>query len=1028
MELPAADRQMLVRPALLDRLRQRWFARVTVVSAPAGYGKTTLLTQAVAANAAAAAGIDCWLSCDAQLAAASALGRALCRTVAAPWTGQADVPDLTTAIVEAMWRRSPQQVALLLDDVHEIPPGSEAANLLGSVVAALPANGHVVLAGRRPPPLPLGRLEVEGRVVHIDEADLAFDAAELTEFAALRQVARSKVAGCGGWPAFAELSASARSGATGDYVGQEVLSQWPRARRRDLAVLAHLGSFDDDLARDALGSEVDLGDLVAGLPLVNVVAEGERSLHSLWRSLLSDEAAPGDVAEARRQAGASLLRRGRVDRAIALLIEAEAWDEVAQAITVALGAAHPPVDRDVLEEWCKLLPAEVRATPSGRLLAAVVTVEGDLGGAWQDFEECAADFRRVGATTGELACLVQLAQVAWWSDRPERLAAVAARAFELEAAGCAEAVPFACLARALLFDIADDSSRMLSELDRIPAGSLNETWLGLVRWARAIAHLQLGNAAAAQDAADHALAYAGTMHAPLAGITRLQALWYQGQLGEVLDGLPALLHLVRRSGYRNSTVLIAAECSTAHAFKGQRDQATRYLEQARATATLVPDAPLVATNLSIAEAALAVASGDEPSAAAGLTAYVARHPLGQGLCVAAQRRHLALFYVLVPSTRPAWDDAELGPAWLVGRDLARAVTAVREHRRLPSDTPALDDAGVVQAHLPSAWVAELGVAAVAAGREDGWRLLDATWPVTCTTVADLADIADLAGRGGRGAGPMRNAARRVVGRLPAPPTARLELRLLGAVELLGDDVPAAGAPDWRRERVRSLLAYLALHGTVSRGQLADDLWPALDPVAQARNLRVTLTYLLRVLEPRRAPRDASFYVRQHGGNLSLHPGDWLTVDVWHFDRLCAQADDADRRGAPTDALDHALRAVDLWRGEPTELLSNGWAIAPFEQRRRRFTTVATRAGELLVAQRDFGRALELAEAALAIDPWLEAAHRLVVAAHRAAGDDLAARGALRRYRAAIHELGLAPDEATLMVGRLLDRLPTAPDG
>jgi hypothetical protein len=191
---------------------------------------------------------------------------------------------------------------------------------------------------------------------------------------------------------------------------------------------------------------------------------------------------------------------------------------------------------------------------------------------------------------------------------------------------------------------------------------------------------------------------------------------------------------------------------------------------------------------------------------------------------------------------------------------------------------------------------------------------------------------------------------------------------------------------------------------------------------------VTLTYLLRVLEPRRAPRDASFYVRQHGGNLSLHPGDWLTVDVWHFDRLCAQADDADRRGAPTDALDHALRAVDLWRGEPTELLSNGWAIAPFEQRRRRFTTVATRAGELLVAQRGFGRALELAEAALAIDPWLEAAHRLVVAAHRAAGDDLAARGALRRYRAAIHELGLAPDEATLMVGRLLDTLPTASSG
>jgi hypothetical protein len=48
-----------------------------------------------------------------------------------------------------------------------------------------------------------------------------------------------------------------------------------------------------------------------------------------------------------------------------------------------------------------------------------------------------------------------------------------------------------------------------------------------------------------------------------------------------------------------------------------------------------------------------------------------------------------------------------------------------------------------------------------------------------------------------------------------------------------------------------------------------------------------------------------------------------------------------------------------------------------------------------------------------------------VAGHRAAGNDLAARRALRRYREAIRELGLGPDEATLMMERLLDApLPT----
>jgi hypothetical protein len=63
---------------------------------------------------------------------------------------------------------------------------------------------------------------------------------------------------------------------------------------------------------------------------------------------------------------------------------------------------------------------------------------------------------------------------------------------------------------------------------------------------------------------------------------------------------------------------------------------------------------------------------------------------------------------------------------------------------------------------------------------------------------------------------------------------------------------------------------------------------------------------------------------------------------------------------------------------------------------------------------------------MGIDPWHEAAHRLVVAAHRARGDDLAARRALRGYRDAMAELGLKPEEATLMVERLLDRVGPPP--
>jgi hypothetical protein len=108
-----AHRAMLIRTRLLDRLVMRWLAPVTVVTAPAGYGKTTLVAQAVAANQAAPMGIDCWVTCRPDSAVASALAQRICRAVGASdisvdipsFFGAAHatgVAEITTAVVEAM--------------------------------------------------------------------------------------------------------------------------------------------------------------------------------------------------------------------------------------------------------------------------------------------------------------------------------------------------------------------------------------------------------------------------------------------------------------------------------------------------------------------------------------------------------------------------------------------------------------------------------------------------------------------------------------------------------------------------------------------------------------------------------------------------------------------------------------------------------------------------------------------------------------------------------------------------------------
>lgn len=995
-----------MRPRLLGLLRHRFTTPVTLVAAPAGFGKTTLLGQAMEENRLAPQGVDCWLTCHVDDGAASSLSNGLVRALGLEPSGD-PVPDVRS-VIEAMWHRSPDEVALLLDDVHEIPARSAGADVLTRLVASLPRNGHLVLSGRAPFPVALARFEVQGQLVRLSEDDLRFTDHELAEFAAQRRIPPDQVAACGGWPALAEIAASAQPGVETSYVWEEVLARIDPERRRDLALLAHIGNFDAPLASAALDRHIDLESVTADFPLVGRTSRGVWSVHSLWQPLLAREVSEGAVAGARRRAGLALAAGGDVPAAVRLLTKAAAWEEVTNVVVDALGAALPPVPGDIVAAWLGRLPEDRKDGPLGRLLDAVSTVQTSPDRAAQRLNDAAASFRADGELPGELACLAQLAQLAWWSEQPERMAAIAARVFEMEAAGHPQAVPLACLARALIADLANNSTTALAELDRIAPGSLNQNWQSLVDWLRSTSMNNLGRPAEALDAAEGACAHAGPLHAPLVETARLQALWFLGHVDAVADELPPLVDRAAAVGLRNYAALMAASCSTALAAVGRTKQASRYLERARRVAAS-REIPLVDVSLAIAQAALAVESRDGPGAARVLESYLGRSPLlGVGLAAAPQQRSLALWYVLVPATREFWDTVSLGPCFVTARDLARALVDIQAGEPLRLRPAGLPTPSVVRAHLPLPWATELALALIAGQHQAGWDLLEALWPAAQVHVRRQAS-------GGTGA--LARAGRLALARIPKPPTGHLELRLLGAIELRRDGVPVS-APDWRRERARSLIAYLVLHRSVTRDRVANDLWPHLDGHAQLRNLRITLTYLLRVLEPGRADRDASFFIRSHGNSLLLDRGEWLDTDVWRFDDLWRAASEADRLGNPTVALEAIQQAVALWRGDPSELANEDWALPEVEERRVRLIDLANRAGELSLAKGRPEDARRLGQLALSVDPWSERAHYLVVAGHHAAGDDRAARHALERYHDRLDELGLNPTTATPMLLRL----------
>jgi LuxR family transcriptional regulator, maltose regulon positive regulatory protein len=321
---PLASRDLIVRPRLLDALRSRFERPLTAVVAPAGFGKTTLLGQAVSENALSPSGEDRWLTCQQDDTTLSVLASGAFAAVGLSAPVPEDPRQAAVAVAEALWSAAPRQVALILDDVHLVTRGSPAGEFLGQLIEELPRNGHLVLASRPPLPLSVSRLVATGDAVVLREGDLQFREDEVAAFAESRGVPPELLSDVGGWPALAELTATAGPFAVSGYVWEELLAQLSPERRHALALLVAVGGADEEIAAALLGRDVDLRSLLDGLPLVVRSRSGWWSLHGLWAATLQHHLDSGQVAEARRTAAAILRGRGQYQEAMGLLLDAQA--------------------------------------------------------------------------------------------------------------------------------------------------------------------------------------------------------------------------------------------------------------------------------------------------------------------------------------------------------------------------------------------------------------------------------------------------------------------------------------------------------------------------------------------------------------------------------------------------------------------------------------------------------------------------------------------------------------------------------
>ena len=185
LNIPPARPDLVTRQRLVEMLNTGLYRKLTLISAPAGFGKTTLVSSQITRLKVPVA----WLSLD---DGENDLNRFLAYLVAALQTIQCDLGQgVLTALhspgtinIEAVLTVLinevsvlPDDIILILDDYHVIEE-QMIDQALAFFLDHMPPQMHLVIASRADPTLPLSRLRARGQLTELREVDLRFNTGE----------------------------------------------------------------------------------------------------------------------------------------------------------------------------------------------------------------------------------------------------------------------------------------------------------------------------------------------------------------------------------------------------------------------------------------------------------------------------------------------------------------------------------------------------------------------------------------------------------------------------------------------------------------------------------------------------------------------------------------------------------------------------------------------------------------------------------------------------------------------------------
>jgi LuxR family maltose regulon positive regulatory protein len=590
---PSLARPKLVaRPRLVGRLDPEAGRRFTLVSAPAGFGKTTLLGKWWK-GAAEGGRCAAWLSLDEgdndPVRFLSYLVAAIGRAVGDEGFGEgvlaalrSPAPPRMEAVLGALVNEIselPCGLDIVVDDYHTIY--SEGVHRVVSfLLERLPDDAHLVLSSRVDPPLPLARLRARGQMAELGAADLAFTKEEAATF--LRGVMGLRVSAVDvaileksteGWIAALQLAALSMrdredvsdfvetfSGSHRDvldFLAEEVLERQPEDVRGFLLSTSILDGLTAPLC-DALTGRKDGQEMLERLERENlfiVALDEERRwyrYHRLFRDFLRERLgreSPGRACELHLKASEWNEQNGNLASAIEHVLPAGNHEQAARLIEGGIGQTWYRGEVTTLLGWLEQLPREAMRRRPLLLVwyAGALMVAGRFEGVESLFEEAERAVRSEADDPQHVLATVAASRSQHARHRGDPEAAVnqARLALSLLPEDNLNPRPFAALCLAQAHQAAGDFDAAIAAFAE--AGSLGRAaghdYVALsAMMSEAALQLARGSLRGAEDVLGRALAFAaerGSELSPAMGSVRVG-------MGELLYERDALLEAARR--------------------------------------------------------------------------------------------------------------------------------------------------------------------------------------------------------------------------------------------------------------------------------------------------------------------------------------------------------------------------------------------------------------------------------------------------------------------------------------------------